>query len=81
MGSIWNSNHFLFEAGSLKGKSRKEIDDMRTKWKNVKRKKQKYQNLTEWEVAFLKNISKYKVLTYKQQEVLERINRKNNSQT
>ncbi len=83
MGSIWNSDIFLFKAGSLKGKSRKQIEQKKANSKVGKKKKHKVTKpLTQWEKDFLKSISKQATpLSYRQQEILDRIKRKNNSQT
>jgi hypothetical protein len=80
MGSIWNSDYFLFKAGSLKGKSREEIDGMRDQWKNANKKKKV--SLSEWETNFIKGVLKQKSpLSSKQKEILIKIKNKNNSQT
>jgi hypothetical protein len=80
MGSIWNSDYFLFKAGSLKGKSREEIDAMKDQWKNANKKKKV--SLSEWETNFIKGVLKQKSpLSSKQKEILIKIKKKNNSQT
>ena len=82
MGSIWNSDIFLFKAGSLKGKSRKQIEQKKAKSKIGKKKNKVSKPLTQWEKDFLKSIIKQATpLSYKQLEILKRINNKNNSQT
>lgn len=82
MGSIWNSDIFLFKAGSLKGKSRKQIEQKKAKSKIGKKKNKISKPLTQWEKDFLKSISKQATpLSYRQQEILNRIKNKNNSQT
>jgi len=82
MGSIWNSDIFLFKAGSLKGKSRKQIEQKKANSKIGKKKHKVTKPLTQWEKDFLKSISKQATpLSYRQQEILKRINNKNNSQT
>jgi hypothetical protein len=82
MGSIWNSDIFLFKAGSLKGKSRKQIEQKKAKSKIGKKKNKVSKPLTQWEKDFLKSISKQATpLSYRQQEIMDRIKNKNNSQT
>jgi hypothetical protein len=82
MGSIWNSDIFLFKAGSLKGKSRKQIEQKKAKSKIGKKKNKVSKPLTQWEKDFLKSISKQATpLSYRQQEIMNRIKNKNNSQT
>jgi hypothetical protein len=82
MGSIWNSDIFLFKAGSLKGKSRKQIEQKKAKSKIGKKKNKVSKPLTQWEKDFLKSISKQATpLSYRQQEIMDRIKKKNNSQT
>jgi hypothetical protein len=82
MGSIWNSDIFLFKAGSLKGKSRKQIEQKKAKSKIGKKKNKVSKPLTQWDKDFLKSISKQATpLSYRQQEIMNRIKNKNNSQT
>jgi hypothetical protein len=82
MSSIWNSDIFLFKAGSLKGKSRKQIEQKKAKSKIGKKKNKVSKPLTQWEKDFLKSISKQATpLSYRQQEIMDRIKKKNNSQT
>ena len=82
MGSIWNSDYFLFKAGSLKGNSRKQIEQKIAKSKVGKKKNKVSKPLTQWEKDFLKSISKQATpLSYRQQEIMNRIKKKNNSQT
>ena len=82
MGSIWNSDIFLFKAGSQKGKSRKQIEQKKAKSKIGKNKNKVSKPLTQWEKDFLKSISKQATpLSYRQQEIMNRIKNKNNSQT